>query len=148
MLHFCSVSGVICAVTATSASEARQSATVGVVGQTGHTSEARQAATSEARQSATDRRKRKLAESSKPPCKTKIKTKKQTCRKGKPRGRRPKKQADDISVSCAGEKYRNSTDDWLQCSMPRCKLWYELSCTGLQGMPRTVQNKFVCEQCK
>ena len=122
MLHFCSVSGVICAVTATSASEARQSAT--------------------------DRRKRKLAESSKPPCKTKIKTKKQTCRKGKPRGRRPKKQADDISVSCAGEKYRNSTDDWLQCSMPRCKLWYELSCTGLQGMPRTVQNKFVCEQCK
>ena len=80
----------------------------------------------------------------------KRKTKKQTCRKDRPRGRRPKKHTDDVNVSCSGcgEQYLRSTDEWLQCSMPRCKLWYELSCTGLRGVSRAVQNKFVCEQCK
>jgi len=65
----------------------------------------------------------------------KKKQRKQTCRKDKPRGRRPKKQAaEDANASCAGcgEKYLKSGGKWLQCSMPRCRLWYELSCTGLQ----------------
>jgi len=68
--------------------------------------------------------------------------KKMTCRLDKPRGRRPKIKADDVRVCCSGcgEQYIHSTDEWLQCSMPRCKLWYELSCTGLQGLSRAKQN--------
>jgi len=64
------------------------------------------------------------------------------------RGRK-KTKSDDVTVCCSGcgEQYMNSTDEWLQCSMARCKLWYELSCTGLQGVSRAAQNKFVCEQC-
>lgn len=90
--------------------------------------------------------------------------KKQTCRKDKRRGPKPKaclnlnfvagnsKQKssehdnpDDYCAGC-GEHVSESNSDWIQCR--RCSLWYELECAGMLGKPRSSQNKFICEVCQ
>lgn len=80
--------------------------------------------------------------------------KKQTCRQDKRRGPKPKpkptaaRTADDLNASCAGcgERYLDSTDEWLQCL--KCRLWYELTCSGVMGKSKAIQAKFVCDQCR
>lgn len=53
------------------------------------------------------------------------------------------------SVMCAicEESYDMglSTDDWIQCL--GCENWYELVCAGMAGKPKTVQEKFKCQEC-
>jgi len=98
---------------------------------------------------------------------------KQKVRKDKARGRKPKaktaksakkactsrpvkskkskqsaaQDSDEDMTCCAGcgEHFCDSTEDWLQCR--GCGLWFEVTCAGLIGKSKVIQQQFVCEQC-
>jgi len=44
-----------------------------------------------------------------------------------------------------GEPYETSTDDWLQCRC--CESWYEITCAGMTGKRKELQDLFLCEEC-
>lgn len=91
------------------------------------------------------------------------KSKKLTCREDKPRGRKPGsknqktqkkahlqsvKKSKVNSVCCAGcgENEDDSVEDWIACI--KCQMWYELSCAGMLGKPKHIQDSFLCGDCK
>ena len=51
-------------------------------------------------------------------------------------------------VCCAGcgEPENESTEPWIGCCI--CKTWYEVSCAGMAGKPRDIQDVFVCSDCQ
>lgn len=89
------------------------------------------------------------------------KGKKLTIREDKPRGRRPNnqnkqrqanirsvKKSKSNTVCCAGcgEMEDESMEDWIACI--KCHTWYELSCAGVIGKPKHIQDSFMCGDCE
>lgn len=98
------------------------------------------------------------------------KKKKLTCREDKQRGMKrrrimedPKmkkatkgkakldKKADVTAteiICCAGcgEPENESTEPWIGCCI--CKAWYEVSCAGMLGKAKDIQDAFVCIECQ
>lgn len=64
-----------------------------------------------------------------------------------PKSKRKVAEIDGHTECCGGcgESFIESTDDWLQCR--RCGLWFEMTCVGMLGKSKAVQDMFLCDQC-
>ena len=51
-------------------------------------------------------------------------------------------------IFCAGcgEQENESSEPWIGCSI--CQTWYEVSCAGMLGKAKEIQDAFVCIDCQ
>ena len=70
---------------------------------------------------------------------------KTTCKSKSSRG--PSSAAQDDTTTCGGcgELWLESTEEWIQCT--GCEEWYEISCAGMTGKAKCVQDQFMCLDC-
>ena len=60
-----------------------------------------------------------------------------------------KVEATPMEVICCagcGEAENESTEPWIGCSI--CKTWYEVSCAGMLGKAKEIQDACVCIDCQ